>query len=507
MFRFSHETLLALVGGALYGAVFGALPGLTATLALSLFVPFALFLEPSVAFAAIVGITATAIFAGDVGAVAVRIPGTPASAAYTEEIHELGRRRSPAFALGLAAFSSALGSLAGLVFLVAGSLGLARIAGQFSSFEFFWLVLLGVVSGIFATPSVLKGVLAFAFGMLIATVGVDPALGIPRFAFGNVNLLGGVHFIVALIAFFGVSEVLRVVYERHQLALRPTADSTQKQLARSFFLEAPRVVLGERRILLRSSLLGTFVGFLPGAGSDLAAWMSANLSRTRRSRADQVVVAGSASNNAAVAGTWIPALSLGIPGDTLTAIALGLFMVLGITPGPDLFRKNFGLVLQIYAAFFLVSAVLLPVVGFVSATLVNQLVQIPRPLFLGGVMSLCLVGTYAINRNPFDLYVMLVLGTFGLLLQKAGIPLGQLVLGLVLGPLLEQHLMVSLIKTHWDVAAFFHRPLALFLALVNVVFLSVMGYTRLRRGHEDAAARGVAMVNGLYPDPREKVET
>ncbi len=481
---FGLESLVALVLGSLYGAIFGALPGLTATLALSLFIPIALFLEPTVAFSAIVGITATAIFAGDVGAVAVRIPGTPASAAYTEEIHELGRRRSPALALGIAAFASALGSLVGVVFLVGGSLGLAQVAKQFSSFEYFWLVLLGIISGILATPSLLKGMLAFAFGMLIATVGVDPALGTPRFTFGNVSLLGGVPFIVALIAFFGLSEVLRALYDRHQPAPRPSAEATQHQVARSYFLEAPLLVLRQRWLLLRSSLLGTFVGFLPGAGSDLAAWMSANLARMRKNRGEQVVVAGAGSNNAAVAGTWIPALSLGIPGDTLTAIVLGMFMVLGITPGPDLFRNNFGLVLQIYGAFFLVSVFLLPLSGFIAASLVNQLIRIPRPLLLGGVMGLCLVGTYAINRNPADLYLMLVLGAFGLLLQKGGFPLGQLILGLVLGPLLEQYLMVSLIKTHWDLTAFFSRPVALGLALANLLLVLGMLYLRARQARQ-----------------------
>lgn len=479
----SAESLLAMLLGSLYGAIFGALPGLTATLALSLFIPIAIFLEPTIAFSAIIGIIATAIFAGDIGAVAVRIPGTPASAAYADEIHEVGQKRSPAFALGLSAIGSAFGSLIGVFFLIAGSLTLAQLARQFSSFEYFWLVLLGIISGIFATPSLLKGTIAFAVGMLIATIGVDPALGIPRFTFDNPNLLGGLTFIVGLIAFFGVSEVLHNVYFHKTVAQRlAIGDIAQgHSVARSFFLEAGLTVLRERWRVMWASLIGTFIGFLPGAGSDLAAWISSNFSRMKKAKNEQVTVAGTASNNAAIAGTWIPALSLGIPGDTLTAIVLGVFLTLGITPGPDLFKNNFTLVAQIYAAFFFASVLVMPLAGYLSALIVHRLMQVPMRLLLGGVMGLCLVGTYAINRNPFDLYIMVILGAFGLLLRKGGFPLGQLILGMVLGPLLEQYLMVSLIKTQWDLTAFFSRPVAIFLALCNLALIVAMLWLRWRQ--------------------------
>lgn len=480
---FTPEAFLAMILGSLYGAVFGALPGLTATLALSLFIPIAIFLEPGVAFSAIIGITATAIFAGDIGAVAVRIPGTPASAAYTEEIYEIGQKRSPAYALGIASIPSAIGSLIGVIFLIGGSLALAQLAKQFSSFEYFWLVLLGVISGIFATPSLLKGVIAFGVGMLIATIGVDPALGTPRFSFGNPNLLGGLDFIVALIAFFGVSEVLHNLFNRKSVEQRLAIGDLGRgrSIAREFFVEVWLLSMREKWRLLRASLTGTFVGFLPGAGSDLAAWISSNFSRMTGGNKEQVALEGTASNNAAIAGTWIPALALGIPGDTLTAIVLGMFLTLGITPGPDLFKNNFGFVAQIYSAFFFVSVLVMPFAGYLSALIVNTLMRVPMRLLLGGVMGLCLVGIFAINRNPFDLYIMVILGAFGLLFQKGGFPLGQMILGMVLGPLLEQYLMVSMIKTQWDLLAFFSRPVAIFLAISNVALVVAMVWLRWRQ--------------------------
>jgi putative tricarboxylic transport membrane protein len=479
---FSWQSILAMILGSLYGALFGALPGLTATLALSLFIPIALFLDPGVAFSAIIGITATAIFAGDIGAVAVRIPGTPASAAYTEEIYEIGQERSPAYALGIASIPSAIGSLIGVIFLIAGSLALAQLAKQFSSFEYFWLVLLGLVSGVFASENLWKGTISFCLGMLFATMGVDPALGIPRFNFDNPNLLGGLDFIVALIAFFGISEVLENVYNGRANERAPglTNLGAGKSVAHEYFVETWKLCMANPWRLLRSSLMGTFIGFLPGAGSDLAAWVSSNFARMGGGNKEQVTLEGTTSNNAAVAGTWIPALALGIPGDTLTAIILGMFLTLGITPGPELFAKHFDFVVQIYMAFFLVSVLVMPVAGYFSALIVNQMMKVPMRVLLGVVAGLCLVGGYAINNNPFDLYIMVILGALGLMLRKGGFPLGQLILGMVLGPLLEQYMTVSLVKTNYDLLAFFSRPVAVILALCNIALIVAMIWLRTR---------------------------
>jgi TctA family transporter len=489
---FSPETLLALLLGSLYGAFFGAVPGLTATLALSLAIPFLLFTGPEVAMAALIGISATAIFAGDIGSILVRLPGTPASAAYTEEIHELAQERSPSLALGLSALPSAVGSLVGLLFLIVGSLGLVWLARQFSSFEYFWLVLLGIVSGVLATPNVFKALIAFGLGMLLATVGYDPALGHPRFTLGRPELLGGINFIVALIAFFGVSEVLEYLYRKERGAGRPSIPLAAS--LRAYFLEPLLEAWRFRGALLRSSLLGTFVGFLPGAGSDIAAWVTSNLARLRKAPKEEVVLSGASANNAAVAGAWIPAMALGLPGDTLTAILLGMFLAFGITPGPDLFKNHAPLVFQIYGAFFLVSALLMPLVGYLSTFLVRAILQVPREVLMAVVLALCAVGAYAVNNNPFDLYLLAALGALGFVLRRGGFPLGQVVLGMVLGPLLEQHFMTSMIKTHWNLFSFFERPLAVLLALVNLGLLVALPLLRYRQ-----ALRLRAMEERLHP--------
>ncbi|PZA06205.1 MULTISPECIES: tripartite tricarboxylate transporter permease [unclassified Meiothermus] len=497
---FGLDAFFALLLGVVYGLLKGVLfPGIPATLSLVLVLPILIFLSPAEACAAVIGLTTTAIFTGDAGSVMVRVPGTPASAAYTEEIHEVGRTRSPAFALGLSTVAATVGGLISILFLVVGSLGLAQVAKLFSSVENTWVVMMGVISGIFGAASLLKGVLGFAFGMLLGTVGVDPSFGTPRFTFNNPYLLGGIEFIVALIALFGVSEGLYALYafSSREARARAQAGSGFRQLLRTFFLEAPRAVLRERWLLLRSSLIGVFIGLMPGAGSDTAAWMSANFARLRRDhKPEQVTIAGAAGSDSTIAGDWIPTLALGIPGDTMTTVVLGMFMALGITPGPALFKDQLGLVFQIYLAFFLSAVVFRPVVGFLAVMLVSRITQIPRYLLLGAVTSLCIVGAYAINRNPDDLYLLPVLGLFGFLLRKSGFTLGPIVLGLVLGPLLEQNVTMSLIKANGDLLAFFDRPLAAALALVDVVLVLSLLYLRRR----EAAAKPQTSLVGGYEE-------
>ncbi len=471
----SPDVLVALALGSAYGMVFGAVPGLTATLALALFVPVGLFMEPRLLLPTLVGITAMAIFASDIANIAVKIPGTPASAAYNEELYRISRARSVAYAMGIASIPSAVGSLIGVAFLIGGSLGLARVAKQFSSFEVFWLVLLGVSSGVLAATPFLKSLLAFALGMLLASVGYDPALGMPRFTFGSELLLGGFDFIVALVGLFGIGEVLTELtgglgWEGEVRR----GNGARGSAFRDYFVETWRLMVEKRWLVLRASVVGLFVGFLPGAGSDFAAWVCSNMERLRGRSDEEVALAGTTANNASIAGDWVPALSLGIPGDTLTAIILGLFISLGITPGPALFAEHWDWVVNLYGAFLVASVVFMPLGGYWAAKAVSWVVRLPKRVVLAGVVGVCVLGVYAVNNNPEDLYVAAGFGVLGWLLRMGGFPVGQLVLGLVLGPLLERAFVVSMIKTQWDVLSFFRRPMAMGLAVANVVLVGAI---------------------------------
>ncbi len=486
---FSWEGLLALMLGGLYGSLFGAIPGLTATLAVALFIPLAFFLDPLVALPAIIAISSVAIYAGDVGSAVARIPGTPASAAYVEELYGLARKKGPVYSLGISAMGSAVGGIIGTLLLILGATGIAALATQFSSFEYFWVAVLGLTAGVFASGGApLKGFVSLLLGLLFATVGIDPTLGFPRFHFDSPTLLGGLDYIVAMIGLFGFSEVLEHLYRGHTKD-RGEVPAVQGSAFRQFFVRPLRLMVRSRWLVVRSSLLGVFVGFLPGAGADIAAWVASSFQKMMRAKEpeieeDRTVLAGTCSNNAAVASAWIPALSLGLPGDTVTAMVLGVFLMKGITPGPLLFEQDLSLVWSLYLTFILSNVLLLPFYGYLTARLAALAFKVPFNLLLSVIAGVCVVGAYALHNNPFDVWIMAGMGVVAFVLRRGGFPLAQVVLGMVLGPILEQHFMVSAIKSSWNLTSFFERPIALGLMLATLltVVLGLRLGKRLRRG-------------------------
>lgn len=480
---FSLQGILALLLGGLYGAIFGAIPGLTATLAIALFIPIAFFLDPSIALPAIIAISSVAIFAGDVGSTVARIPGTPASAAYFEKLFGLSRREGPLYSLGLSAMGSAVGGIIGALLLMLTASLIVSFARQFSSFEYFWIAVLGLTAGIFASGgSTLKSLTSLLLGVLFSTVGVDPTLGYPRFDFGSTQLMGGLNYIVAMIGLFGFSEVLNHLFKPAKTY--EVVFSTDPSVKR-FYLRPLILILKKKWLVIRSSLVGVLVGFLPGAGADIGSWVSTSLEKMRQrgkegdEEDDEIILAGTSSNNAAVASAWIPALSLGLPGDTVTAIVLGVFMMKGISPGPLLFDQQPGLITALYLTFIISNVFLLPFYGYLSALMAKKLIRTPMPLLLTVVTALCIVGSYAINNEIRDVWIMAGMGLLAFLLQRGGFPLAQVVLGMVLGPILEQNFMVSAIKSKWDLMSFFDRPIALFLMAGTLIIVYVgLRYSR-----------------------------
>ncbi|MEZ4852058.1 MAG: tripartite tricarboxylate transporter permease, partial [Bacteroidia bacterium] len=482
---FSWEGLAALMLGGLYGSLFGAIPGLTATLAVALFIPVAFFLDPVIALPAIIAISSVAIFAGDVGSAVAKIPGTPASAAYLEELYNLSRRKTPLYSLGISAMGSAVGGMIGTIILIISALGIAAVARNFSSFEYFWVAILGLSAGIFASGGApLKAFISLMLGLLLSTVGVDPTLGFPRFHFGNATLLGGLNYIVAMIGLFGFSEVLENIYQNQKGS--DTQTLTTESSSQQFYTQPLLLILKEKWLVLRSALLGILVGFLPGAGADIGAWVATSVQKIKQGgntekleeHEDEVILAGTSSNNAAVASAWIPALALGLPGDTVTAIVLGVFLMKGITPGPLLFDQQPELLWALYLTFFISNLFLLPFYGYLTARLAAKLINIKLPLLLIVITTLCIVGAYAINNNLFDVWIMMGMGLLAFILKRGGFPLPQVVLGMVLGPIMEQNFMVSMIKSRWDWASFFERPIAIALMLITLAILFFGMYYR-----------------------------
>ncbi len=464
------QTLLIIVLGALFGIFVGSMPGLTATMAVALLVPFTFFMDPVPALVAMVTVSAMAIFAGDIPAALVRIPGTPASAAYTQDSYQLTRRGQGELVLGVDVVSSAIGGIMGALVLMTAAPLLAKVAMQFTSFEYFWLAALGLSATVaIASDRPVKAGIAITLGLLLSTVGIDITLGYPRFTFGQLELLNGLNFIPAMIGLFGIAEVLRNVFYG-----RGIVEATSVKAER-IFAGVGRVLWRYRGNMVRSGLLGVFVGILPGAGADIAAWLAYAVSRQRskerekygKGHVEPIVDAGTA-NNSCLAADWVPALVFGIPGDSITAIVIGVLFMQGLQPGPTIFQERPEIVYAVYAAFILANLLMIPV-GYLAIKASTQILRVPRGILLPAIVLFCIVGAYAINNSLFDVGLMLVMGVVGFLLERAGVPVAPVVLGLVLGPILEKNFMISMIKSNWDLSLFFSRPIAAALGILTVL--------------------------------------
>jgi TctA family transporter len=468
---FDPYVLLVILVSAIFGLFVGGIPGLTATMATALLIPVTLFMEPVPAIAAIVTTAAMAIFAGDLPGALLRIPGTPASAAYADEAYAMTRKGQAEMALGASLVCAAIGGLFGSAVLATSAPILAEFALQFTSYEYFWLALLGLTCAVFlSTGAPVKGVVSLLLGLFIATIGIDITAGYPRFTFGNVELMGGVSFIPAMIGMFAVSEVLRSV-----AAVTPPPKIMQEHIG-NIFRGLGGVLWRYKSNVLRGSAIGTVVGALPGAGADIAAWIAYAIGKRFSKEPEKfgtghvegIVDAGSA-NNAGVSGAWVPALVFGIPGDTITAIVIGVLFIKGMNPGPTVFIHNPDLIYAVFIVFFLANLLLLPL-GYAAIKLSKQVLVIPRNILMPIILLFCIVGSFAINNTVFGVIIMLVLGVLAYLMEENGFPIAPAILGIVLGTIVEDNFMTSMIKARGDLLAFFHRPIA---AVLGVVTLSI----------------------------------
>lgn len=483
------QTALVILLAGLFGLVVGALPGMTATLAAALLIPFTFFLDPVDAIAAIVTMSVMAIFAGDVPGALLRIPGTPSSAAYTEDAYRLTMSGKGSLALGSSLVSSVIGGLFGAVVLILMAPVLGEFALRFTSYEYFWVAVLGLTAAvIISRGSQLKGAIALMIGLLLSTVGLDITLGFPRFTFGEEQLYRGIDFIPAMIGLFGISEVLRNV------TAPPSKDLVIPAIGGGSAVgETLANVWKYKSRVASGSLIGGGVGALPGAGADIAAWVSYAVTKNSSKNAHlfgrgnghvEPIIGASSANNAGLGSAYVPTLAFGIPGDTITAILIGVLLVKGVTPGPALFTGQTDMLYAIYIVFILANLLLL-VLGFALIRVSSLVLRIPRPSLMAIIVGISIVGAFAINNGYMEVMIVLLMGLLGFLLERAGMPLAPVVLGIVLGPIVERNFMQSVIKTNWDLTQFFSRPISGTLVVLTVALLAfplVQSAIRKRRG-------------------------
>lgn len=474
---FSPESLAVITACTLYGTFIGAMPGLTATMAVALLVPFTYFMDPLIAISAIVATTTTAIFAGDVPGTLMRIPGTPASAAYVEDAHRLSRTGRSRSTLMVSLFAACIGGLVGVALLAIIAPQLARVAMQFSSFETFWLACLGLSCAVLTSNgSVAKSFTSLFIGLFIATIGIDVAVGHPRFTFGYYELFDGISFIPAIIGLFALSEILRSTQAKRQ---DPSSRTSQESFAKALH-DATCTLRRFKRNIARSSVLGTLIGALPGAGADIAAWICYAISRRFSRHPERYgtgyiegVTDGGSANNAAIGGAWTPALVFGIPGDSVTAIGIGILLLNGMSPGPQIFTQSPELVNTLYGAFALSNLAMIPA-GLLVIMISSQVVRIPRRVLMPIVLLFSLVGAYAITNSVVAIWTVLGLGALGYAMEANGFPLAPTILGIVLGEIVEESFMTSMMKAQGDLLAFFERPWAAALGTLTLLLWALL---------------------------------
>jgi len=469
---FTPDNLTIIFACTLYGTFVGAIPGLTATMAVALLVPFTFYMDPIPAISAIVATTTTAIFAGDISGTLLRIPGTPASAAYVDDAYALSKKGLAKTSLFVSLATASIGGIIGVGILMLMAPQLARVAISFSSYESFWLASLGLTCAVLTGQgTVPKSFASLFIGLAIASVGIDIAVGYPRFTYGVPDLLDGISFIPAMIGIFAFSEILRTVQTN---LISSKADLPAQEKIRDASSRMTKALVSYRWTISRSSVLGTLIGALPGAGADIAAWIAYALARRfskdpgRFGKGNlEGIAAGGAANNAAIAGAWTPALVFGIPGDSVTAIAIGVLLLKGLTPGPRIFIDQPELIHTLFGSFLLANIVMLPM-GFLAITLSTYILRIPRAIMTPVILLFSLVGAYAISGSVVAIWIVLVLGIIGYLMEQNKIPLAPAILGIVLGKIIEDNFMVSMIKSQGNFGAFFERQYSLLIGGVTI---------------------------------------
>jgi putative tricarboxylic transport membrane protein len=457
--------------GVVLGVVFGALPGFTATMGLAILTPLTFWLPTDQALAMLFGLLCAAIFSGGIPAILINTPGTPASIATTWDGYPLAQQGRAGLALGINALGAFVGQVISILVLAVAAYPLAGFALRFGPAEYFALAVFGISMMVtISSESLLKGLLMGALGLAISLVGLDPIMAYPRLTFGSPALIEGVSFIPVMVGLFGVAEVLMQVYARVPHQLRQTL-RIEQILPRWSELRsmAPHALLG--------SAVGTGVGVVPGAGGDIGSMIAWGQSRRLSSTpaafgagSIQGLAASTTAANAAIGGAMMTMLTLGVPGDAASAVLIGALLVHGLQPGPLLFRDRPDLAGDLIVL-LLMAAVLTVVVGLLGARPLARILRVRDEVLWGLILIVCVLGSYALNQSPVDVWVMLIAGALGFVLRQARFPMGPLVLALILGPMAESNLRRALVLSQGDPRILVTRPIALVLLLVTAASL------------------------------------
>ncbi|RSL33667.1 C4-dicarboxylate ABC transporter permease [Salibacterium salarium] len=483
---FQLKNILFVFIGVAGGILFGSIPGLTATVGVALMLPLSFGLSPTTGMLLLLGVYVGGIYGGSISAILINAPGTPASAATIIDGYHLSKQGKAGMALKMALVASVIAGLFSAMVLIIIAPQIAKFALNFGPAEFFALALFGLTMiASVSEKSLVKGMIMGFLGMFISTIGLDPIEGLPRLSFGSENFTGGVSLIPALIGLFAISEILN----RSQTAHLKSDDQIGYVDTKLTFSH----IKTNLKTIIKSSGIGTFIGSIPGTGAAIASFLSYNEAHRSSKKKDEFgkgslegIAAAEAGNNGVTGATLIPLLTLGIPGDTVTAVMLGALMMQGLTPGPQLFTNNPDVVYSIMIGLLFVNLVLL-IQGKWAIKLFVKVTAVPLNMLIPVLLALCFIGAYGENSTLFDVKLMMLFGLIGYVLPKFGFPVIPMLLGIVLGPIAENSFRQALITSRGDWMIFFTKPISatfIILAILSLVLPLLTSYLGKKKNNQ-----------------------
>ncbi len=473
------------------GIIVGMRPGLTATMGVALMTTLTFKMETSNAVLILVCMYVGAIYGGSRSAILLNIPGTPANAATAVDGYPLARQGRAGRAIGLATTGSFIGTFIGMLMLSLFTPIIGNFALSFKSFEFTWLAIFGIVicGNLTAPKDPLKGWIAGFLGLFVAMIGMEGIHAYIRFSFGSVALSGGIALLPAMVGAFGFAELITIMKFPKLEVVKTKIERVVPKL---------RDVLKYWKTIVRSGVIGTFIGAVPGVGEDIAAWVSYDVTKRLSKEGDKFgtgveegLIAAETGNNACVAGAMIPVLSLAIPGSAPAAVLLAAMFIHGVRPGPLIMIEFPAFVFQVGAMVLLASAAML-VLGLSLVRVLVKVLLVPREKLMPIVFTLCVVGAFAIQARLFDIGVMVVFGIIGYYMREMDYPVAPLVLGIILGDILDKNLRRALILSDGNIVPLFTRPICAVIAAITI--LTIVSKMKWFQAASRAAGRGVRSI-------------
>ena len=482
---FTLEAILALFGGVVIGTLIGAIPGMTVTMGVALTLPFTFGMHPAIGILLLLGVYKGGVYGGSITAILIKTPGTPAASCTVLDGYPMSQNGEARKALDIALYASCFADFVSNVSLILFAGVLASFALRFGPPEYFTLIVfsLTIIAGI-AGDNMAKGMISAGIGLLLATMGLDLVYGTNRFVFGEVELMAGLNFIPVLIGLFALPEIINYYAKRFE----ERGDIQALAGGHATFAEFRRCF----KSIFRGSVIGVVLGAIPGIGGAPSAFLSySEAQRTSKTPENfgkgeiEGVAASEAGNNGTCGATLIPLLALGVPGDIVTAVILGAFMIHGLQPGPLLFEDNLDLIYGLFIG-IMISSVFLFIVGKSAIRLFSRVALLPNRILFPIVLVLCVYGGYAVNNNLFDILVMMLIGLLGFAMLRGNIPAAPFLIAYVLGPLLEDNFRQSLLLSHGGLEIFVRNEICMiFWALTALaLFLIVRRQRKLPKGAE-----------------------